>query len=53
MAAMRSIGKHLRAPSPPFAEVETLPMSTEIAPAASAVLTTWFGSDTLDGPIAP
>jgi len=53
MAAMRSIGKHLRAPSPPLDEVETLPMSTEIAPEASAVLTTWFGSDTLDGPIAP
>ena len=28
-------------------------MSTEIDAEASAVLTTWFGSDTLDGPIAP
>jgi uncharacterized protein (DUF924 family) len=28
-------------------------MSTEIDPEASAVLSTWFGSDTLDGPIDP
>ena len=28
-------------------------MSTEIDAEASAILTTWFGSDTLDGPIDP